>query len=139
IFLHNYTPLTFLHFFLLQKINKMNDQFHELNFREFMDELTKQEQSFFQKKAAENNNEKSYVTEIFGELYFKENNGESFIKDFFPPMPKKSSSENNANKASISQAEFEKINFNEKLPNGDDIVVNVNDEMQKGKGGEKIK
>ncbi|WMV53664.1 hypothetical protein MTR67_047049 [Solanum verrucosum] len=113
----------------------MKDQFHELNFREFMDELTKQEQSFFQKKAAENNNEKSYVTEIFGELYFKENNGEySFIKNFFPPMPKKSSSENNANyKASISQAEFEKINFSEKLPNGDDIVVNyVTDEMQKG-------
>ncbi|KAK6775360.1 hypothetical protein RDI58_026361 [Solanum bulbocastanum] len=109
IFLHNYTPLTFLHFFfLVQKINKMKDQFHELNFREFMDELAKQEQSFFQKKAAGNNNEKSYVTEIFGELYFKENN-----------------------------AEFEKINFREKLPNGDDIVVNVIDEMQKGKGGKK--
>ncbi|XP_055817375.1 uncharacterized protein LOC129886626 [Solanum dulcamara] len=109
----------------------MKDQFHELTFKEFLEEITRQEQSFFQKKAAENN-EKSYVTEMFGELYFKENNAESSIKHIFPPMPKKYTNENNANKASISE-EFEKININEKLPHGDDIVLNVN-EMQKGKG-----
>lgn len=80
----------------------MKNQFQELNFREFMDVLTKQEQYFFEKKAAENKNEKSYVNEIFGELYFEENNGESSIEHIFPPMPKKNSSENNANKGIIS-------------------------------------
>lgn len=74
----------------------MKDQFHELTLKEFLEEITRQEQFFFQKKAAE--------------LYFKENNSESSIKHIFPPMPKKSASENNANKASISEVESERIN-----------------------------
>ncbi|KAK4359790.1 hypothetical protein RND71_022019 [Anisodus tanguticus] len=111
----------------------MKDQFHELTIEEFLEEITRQEESFFQKKAAEN--EKSYVTEMFGELYFREN-PESSITHLFPPMPKKSTNEN-ANKASISEAEFEKINFSEKLPNGD-IALHVK-EMQIGKGGKESK
>ncbi|XP_009770869.1 uncharacterized protein LOC107791872 [Nicotiana tabacum] len=110
----------------------MKNQFHELTLEEFLEEITRQEQSFFKKKAAES--EKSYVTEMFGELYFREN-PESSISHLFPPMPNPSSPNNeNANKASISEAEFEKIRISEKLPNGD-IALHVN-EMQIGKGGE---
>ncbi|XP_059309590.1 uncharacterized protein LOC132060619 isoform X2 [Lycium ferocissimum] len=97
----------------------MKDQFHELTFEEFLEEITRQEQFFFQKKAAEN--EKSYVTE----LYFRENL-ESSIKHPFPPMPKNATKEN-ANKASISETKFEKINFSEKLPN-DDIALKGKEE-----------
>ncbi|MCD7460083.1 hypothetical protein HAX54_042815 [Datura stramonium] len=102
----------------------MKDQFHELTIEEFLEEITRQEQSFFQKKAAE--------------LYFRENS-ESSIKHLFPPIfPQKITSENNANnKASISETEFQKISFSEKLPNGD-IALHVN-EMQKGKGGKESK
>lgn len=105
----------------------MKNQFHELTLEEFLEEITKQEQSFFKKKAAES--EKSYVTEMFGELYFREN-PESSISHLFPPMPKPPSANENANKASISEAEFEKISISEKLPNGD-IALHVN-EMQIG-------
>ncbi|XP_060186283.1 uncharacterized protein LOC132615687 [Lycium barbarum] len=98
----------------------MKDQLHELT----LEEITRQEQFCSQKKAAEN--KKSYVTEMFGELYFREN-PESSIKHLFPPMPKNATKEN-ANKASISETKFEKINFSEKLPNGD-IALHVN-EMQ---------
>ncbi|KAJ8526357.1 hypothetical protein K7X08_028834 [Anisodus acutangulus] len=112
----------------------MKDQFNELTLEEFLEEITRQEQKHFRKKAAEN--EKSYVTEMFGELYFKENL-ETSIKHLFPPMPKYSTYENNANKVSISEAEFGRINFSEKLPNGD-IDLHVN-EMQIGKEGKESK
>ncbi|KAM3200722.1 hypothetical protein P3L10_033084 [Capsicum annuum] len=92
----------------------MKDQFRELTFKEFLEEITRQEQSFFKKKRSE----------------MVKENPELSIKDLFPPMPKITTSENNAYNTSTSKAKFEQINVSEKMPNSD-IVVN---EMQKGKG-----
>ncbi|KAM3360110.1 hypothetical protein P3S68_019822 [Capsicum galapagoense] len=72
----------------------MKDQFRELTFKEFLEEITRQEQSFFQKKRAE---------------MLKEN-PELSIKDLFPPMPNKTTSKNNAYNASTPETEFEQAN-----------------------------